>query len=213
MFTFAYIKLFSLLILLFIIMMKKRVLYDGHKKVHSIKFQSVAAPNGLIANLYGHAEGRRHDNSMLARSRLLDDLQQHSHDPNGNILCIFGDPAYPLRPHLQTPFKGANVTPLQKQWNKSMSQVLVSVEWILDFKRILKVHLSAVDKMYIVYALLQNARSCLYGSTTSEYFGICPPQLEDYLFEESIFTVFFIYNKNTTITDLKASLSFLCKLP
>ena len=28
----------------------QRVLYNGHKKVHSIKFQSVAAPNGLITS-------------------------------------------------------------------------------------------------------------------------------------------------------------------
>ena len=102
-------------------------------------------------------EGRRHDSGMLVQSRLLDDLQQQSYDPNWNILCTFGDLAYPLRPHLQTPFKGANVTPLQKQWNKSMSQVRVSVECIfgdivtffkfLDFKRNLKVQLSAVGKM------------------------------------------------------------------
>ena len=38
-----------------------RVLYNGHKRVHAIKFQSVVAPNGLIANLFGPVEGRRHD--------------------------------------------------------------------------------------------------------------------------------------------------------
>ena len=31
----------------------QRVMYNGHKRVHAIKFQSVVAPNGLIANLYG----------------------------------------------------------------------------------------------------------------------------------------------------------------
>lgn len=31
----------------------QRVLYNGHKRVHGIKFQSVVAPNGMIANLYG----------------------------------------------------------------------------------------------------------------------------------------------------------------
>ena len=37
----------------------QRVLYNGHKKVHGLKFQSIAAPNGLIANLYGPVEGKR----------------------------------------------------------------------------------------------------------------------------------------------------------
>ena len=31
----------------------QRVMYNGHKRVHAIKFQSVVSPNGLIANLYG----------------------------------------------------------------------------------------------------------------------------------------------------------------
>ena len=29
------------------------IVYNGHKRVHSLKFQSVALPNGLIGNMYG----------------------------------------------------------------------------------------------------------------------------------------------------------------
>ena len=31
----------------------QRVVYNGHKRVHSIKFQSVTLPNGMIANMFG----------------------------------------------------------------------------------------------------------------------------------------------------------------
>ena len=31
----------------------QRLLYNGHKRVHGLKFQSVVLPNGLIASLYG----------------------------------------------------------------------------------------------------------------------------------------------------------------
>ena len=31
----------------------QRVVYNGHKRVHGLKFQSVALPNGMIANMYG----------------------------------------------------------------------------------------------------------------------------------------------------------------
>ena len=31
----------------------QRIVYNGHKRVHALKFQSIAIPNGLIANLYG----------------------------------------------------------------------------------------------------------------------------------------------------------------
>ena len=67
--------------------------------------------NGHIANLYGPAEGNRHDSGMLAVSGLLTDLQQHSFTPNGQPLRIYGDMAYPMRVHLQAPFKGARLTP------------------------------------------------------------------------------------------------------
>ena len=32
---------------------RQRVMYNGHKRIHGIKFQSVTLPNGLIANMYG----------------------------------------------------------------------------------------------------------------------------------------------------------------
>ena len=31
----------------------QRIVYNGHKIVHSLKFQSVVIPNGMIAHLYG----------------------------------------------------------------------------------------------------------------------------------------------------------------
>ena len=31
----------------------QRAVYNGHKRVHGLKFQSVALSNGLIANLFG----------------------------------------------------------------------------------------------------------------------------------------------------------------
>ena len=31
----------------------QRILYNGHKQVHALKFQSVVFSNGLIANMYG----------------------------------------------------------------------------------------------------------------------------------------------------------------
>ena len=166
------------------------VLYNGHKKVHGVKFQSVAAPNGLIANLFGPVEGRRHDSAMLARSGLLQMLQHYSIAQDGSILCIYGNPTYPLRPQLQRPFRSAQKTPLQKAWNKAMSSVRVSAEWVfgdvinyykcLDFCKNLKIQLSTAGKMYIVCPLLQNARSCFYGNSTSSFFDCNPLSIQEY---------------------------------
>lgn len=75
-------------------------------------------------------EGQRHDSGMLAMSGLLPMLEVHSISPTGQALCIYGDPAYPLRVHLQGPFKGATLTPQQEAFNQSMSKVRISVEWV-----------------------------------------------------------------------------------
>ena len=50
----------------------------------------------------------------------------------------------------------------------------------MDFKKNLKICLSAVGKMYMVCALLTNACTCLYQSVTSSYYGLDPPKLEVY---------------------------------
>ena len=31
----------------------QRIVYNGHKRINAYKFQSVALPNGVIANIYG----------------------------------------------------------------------------------------------------------------------------------------------------------------
>ena len=122
--------------------------------MYRIKFQSVVAPNGLIAILFGPVEGRRHDSGMLVDSGLLQELSHYSFAPDGTPLCVYGDPVYPLRVHLQRPLKDAHLTPAGQQFNKAMSQVRVSVEWLfgnivnyftfLDFKKNLIIGLSPV---------------------------------------------------------------------
>lgn len=109
--------------------LNQRVVYNGHKRLHALKFQSIALPNGLIGNLAGPFEGRRHDSTMLYESSLLQNLQRVAFH-NGQPLCVYGDPAYPLNVHLQAPFQTANITPDQQMYNKAMSKVRISVEWL-----------------------------------------------------------------------------------
>lgn len=73
---------------------RQRIMYNDNKKVHAIKFQTVVASNGLITILFCLG---RHDSGLLGDSGLLHELQQHANYPNGNILCIYGDPTYSLR--------------------------------------------------------------------------------------------------------------------
>ena len=127
---------------------------------------------------------------MLADSGLLPELERMAFSPTGQPMCVYGDPAYPLRMHLQAPFRGGHITPQMQAYNEAMSTVRVTVELLfgdvtnsfkaLDFKRNLKLELSSVGKMYVVCTLLRNALTCLYGNNVSEVFELEPPILEEY---------------------------------
>ena len=127
------------------------VMFSGHKRVHCSKFQvscynavlsntvifhycyffpiqSLVTPNGLIAHLFGPIEGRRHDAFMLRESGLSQLLCQFN-QPNGQPFVIYGDPAYGISQNIIAPFRGAQLTPQRHAFNKSMSQVRISVEW------------------------------------------------------------------------------------
>ena len=161
--------------------------FNGHKRIHALKFQSIVAPNGVIVDLFGPIEGRRHDAALLNESNLLERMDIETlHN-----YAVYGDPAYPLRPNLIVPFRAGALTPEQLDFNGTMSRVRESVEWafgnilrlfaFLDFKKNLKLYLQPVGKMYIVGVLLTNCHCCLYGNQISQFFGLEPPVLEDYL--------------------------------
>ena len=127
---------------------------------------------------------------MLADSKLLDQLENNAFSNAGRPLCLYGDPAYPHRVHLQGPYKHAVLNPLQEAFNTSMGGVLESVEWLfrdiveyfkfIDFKKTLKIQFSSVGKYYIVCAIFRNALTCLYGNHASTFFDLEPPTLQEY---------------------------------
>ena len=153
---------------------------------------------------------------MLAESGLYNSLQAHAVSTTGQPMCLYGDPAYPLLMHLQGPFRQRLLTPQQQAYNSSMSAVRCSVEWLfsdilnyfkfLDFKRNLKIGLSQVGKMYIVFAILQNVWTCLYGNSTSQFFW---PRST---FSRELFFLIMLFCNHPT-QDLKTVLRLYGKIP
>ena len=127
---------------------------------------------------------------MLCDSQLYQSLEKFAFNPLGQPMCLSRDPTYPLRLHLQKPYQNVALTPAMQAYNKAMSNVRSSVEWLfgdiinyfkfMDFKKNLKIGMSCVGKMCVVCALLRNALTCLYGNQTSQYFELDPPTLQDY---------------------------------
>ena len=48
----------------------QRVTYNGHKRVHALKVQSVALPNGIIGNIYGPV-GKKVNFAFLTQITLI----------------------------------------------------------------------------------------------------------------------------------------------
>lgn len=166
------------------------VAYNGHKRKHSLKYQALNTADGMIAHVYGPVEGRRHDWTLYVRSNLEDTLPVLL-DVNDKRYCIFGDSGYSRRWFLEVPFQGSNLTAEQKAFNKAMSAVRITVEWVfkeikcyfttMDYKRKMKALESPVGMLYKSAMILCNIRNCIYPNQIARYFNCTPPTLEEYL--------------------------------
>ncbi|GFO21880.1 hypothetical protein PoB_004838500 [Plakobranchus ocellatus] len=143
----------------------QKVVFSGHKRIHCLKFQGIMTPNGLFAHMFRPMEGRRHDAAMFHESGIMTTLEETMNRPDGTPLCLYGDPAYRLRPHVMKPFMGARLT-REQEFNKDMSSVRISVEWsfgkisnlfaFVDLKKNLKLYLQTVGKIFLVASILAN---------------------------------------------------------
>ena len=113
-----------------------------------------------------------HDAGVLADSGLLNYLQRFAISATGQPMCIYEDPAYRLRGHLQAPFREVRLTPQMQAYNDAVSEIRVFIELLcvdrhyslflnsLIAKK-LKIEHGRVGKMYVVFALLRNGITCL----------------------------------------------------
>ena len=99
------------------------VVFNGHKRNHNLKYQSVTTPSGICVALWGPLEGRRHNATMLRFSSLLDQIEEFCKDHDGSQFYLYGDPAYPLTECLQRPVLTVGISDDDLAWNKAMSSV------------------------------------------------------------------------------------------
>ena len=170
--------------------MAQKVVYRGHKRKHALKFQALNTPDGLIMHLHGPVEGRRHDWTLYVRGN-LDEVLPVVFEIGARKFCVYSDSGYNPRWYLEVPFQGSNLSAQQRAYNKLMSSVRITVEWIfkevklcyttVDYKRKLKLFESPIGWLYIASVLLSNVRDCIYPNQISQYFNCAPPKLEEYL--------------------------------
>ncbi|OWZ12983.1 hypothetical protein PHMEG_00013767 [Phytophthora megakarya] len=166
----------------------QQAMYNGHKRVHAMKFQTVVTPDGLISHLFGPVDGRRHDMFMLNESGLKFKLEGN---PAFHNKLIYGDPAYGCTNVFCCPYKGCRVNAPQKGLNKAMSAIRVSVEWsygevpkyfsFLDYKRHQRLPTTPTATLYKLGVFFTNCVTIARGgNNNSRYFRCKPPTFEEY---------------------------------
>ena len=98
--------------------------------------------------------------TSLGCSRIYRDQYWHNNQP----LCIYGDPAYPSSFHLQAPFSRKSLTPNPVNYNKTMSQTGVPIEW-----------LSNEIETYLKFVSYTNI--CLFSNSPQPKFRETPKKL------------------------------------
>lgn len=105
--------------------------------------------------------------------------------------CIYGDSSYNPGWFMEVPFQGASFTPPRRAFNKSMSVVRITVEWIfkeikmqfatMDIKRKMKIREAPVGLLYLSSMLLSHFRNCLYPNQISRFINCAPASLKEYV--------------------------------
>ena len=122
----------------------------------------------VLDNCFGFVDG-----TVRPICRPEQRLEQYALSTIGEPMCIYRDPAYPLRVHLQSSFRDAGLTSDMVAFNKTMSAARVSVEWIfgevinsfkfMDFKNNLKtVYLSFFKSTSAQHNRTEHNRAILY---------------------------------------------------
>ena len=173
--------------------------FSYHHSANGTNFQMLGGAHGCIFGCFGAAGGRTPDANMYhtydiagqleaadQRARQLFPLRDYS--VNG-FIC-FGDGAYPRGPNMLKGIIGpANA--MEKEFNHACNKVRVAVEQIfhvlvsnfpyVDTARKMKIMLQPVALKVKCAVVFHNWHTCIYGNQISEYFGVCPPSLAQYL--------------------------------
>jgi len=167
----------------------QRRVYNGHKRLHALKWQFVTPPDGILFCSQPF-DGSRHDAIMVQKTLLVQWAVRHAQGADGEQRYLYGDKAYANSAAIITPFKGNRVTPSQEGFNHIMSKYRITVEWGIGKvsmqwsrfrdKQWQRTALTPCGCDWMVSVLLYNALSCLVPNQISISMACRPPTLEEY---------------------------------
>ena len=165
--------------------------FNGKDHVHSLKYQGMSTPDGMLQQLAGPWPGRRHDSVIYSNSGLPEWLLTLPRHPSNAMFVLYADAGYHSKPGLMVPF--TDTYDLRKEaFNDVMTSARIAIEW--EFGGILQ-HWASLNwtneqkllgggkiaQVYFVCGFLTNCINCMRPNNASQYFNVKPPMLEDYV--------------------------------
>jgi hypothetical protein len=170
----------------------QRAFYNGWKKTHGFKWQTVDLPNGMNFNVWGPVSLRHNDLYTLHHSDINTKIY-NLQAMNDKQYVIYGDSAYASLnySHVKARHTYANITAREIAENKALSSCREIIEWdygdvgkmwtAVDYKKALKLRAMNIKGMYFVALLLRNAYVTMNGCNTAEKFELIAPSFENWL--------------------------------
>ena len=163
--------------------------YNGHKRVHALKWQFVATPDGMLF-LSCPFDGRRHNAHMVIETELVRWAERHAKGEEGQQRYLYGNQVYGVSPAIISLWKGNLADRNQELMNHMLSKYRTTVEWGIGMvsmqwprfwdKQYQRTRLTLCGHDWMVATLLWNAKTCLVGNQIGMAMGCSPPLLENY---------------------------------
>ena len=164
----------------------QRAWYNGWKKLHGMKYQTIDLPNGMNMHVWGPTSVRHNDLTSLHESK-VNDLLVEVQIGQQYQWVIYGDSAYVhvADSHILARHNNEVNTERETLENRCLSACRECIEWnygdvgvmwaMVDYKKKLKIRQMRVKNIYLSALILRNAYVTMNGGTTPEYFDLIPP--------------------------------------
>jgi hypothetical protein len=166
-----------------------RIYFSGHKWFYCLSFLIVSSMEGLVCECWGAEVGCRNDHHLQNSSNISHRLLM-AQQGQADFFTCGTDKGLHISAAVKPMYNNQPNTPNENLANHELSACRATSEWdvgrqhimwkFIDYKKVLFRELQPLGLMFRVLCILTNAITCLDGNSTSEYYNICPPTLEDY---------------------------------
>lgn len=109
-------------------MLDQQEVYNGHKRLHALKYQIIATPDGLLFSSEPY-NGRHHDGHIVSELQLVRWADVSAKGLDGKQRYLYGNQAYGVSSAIISPFKGNLISSQEECMNHMLSKYRVTVEW------------------------------------------------------------------------------------